>query len=161
MGSSDRLEYILSTIMTHQHHAICNSSTTNMQTEFPSNRISFAFQLFKDIKYQNLTTPIINNDEHLNTYFGYDRLRRTIENMCSMLDKCKQCSKQLAAEIKHAKHQYWIDHKDQLMKKRWQLQTAEHEREGKRKYFNRCYNMPVDELSCPSGKTYSACGLCL
>ena len=103
-----------------------------------------------------------NDDAHIKSDFGYTRLGERLKTCVKCRAQSKQYQKDNPEKMKQLKHQYWIDHIDDINKTRQQLQAEAEASEGKIKYCNRCYkNKPFDEYVCPNGKTYNACYACL
>ena len=114
------------------------------------------------IKCSRCKCKYINDDAHIQSDFGYNRLNERYKNCVKCRTANRKYNKDNAETIKDALHQYWIDNKDEIMKKRQQLQAEADESDGKIRYCNRCYkNKPVDEHRCPNGKLYNACYSCL
>ena len=101
-------------------------------------------------------------DESISTDFGYNRLNERYKTCVKCRGGCKQYINNNPEKVKQMKHQYWIDHKDEIAKKRQQLQKEASESNGSIKYCNRCYtNKTADDFMCPNGKSYNACYACL
>ena len=114
------------------------------------------------IKCSRCQMKYINNDDHIKKEFGYNRLNERYKTCIACRENRKQYRKSKAEELKTYKHKYWIDHKDDIKKKREQLMKDADESDGKIKYCNRCYqNKNIDQFVCPNGKIYNACYTCL
>ena len=114
------------------------------------------------IKCSRCKCKYINDDEHIKTDFGYTRLNERNKTCTKCRDKCKAYRQDNAEDINCQRREYWIDNKDEIKKKRQQLQKDADESNGEIKYCNRCYkNQSVDKFLCPNGKTYNSCYVCL
>ena len=112
------------------------------------------------IKCSRCQMKYINNDDHIKKEFGYNRLNERYKTCIACRENRKQYRKSKAEELKTYKHKYWIDHKDDIKKKREQLMKDADESDGRIKYCNRCYqNKNIDQFVCPNGKIYNACCL--
>ena len=116
----------------------------------------------KYIKCSRCKMKYLNSDENISKYFGYNRLNEIYKTCAKCRDNRKQYIKNNPEKVKQISHQYWIDHKNEITKKRQELQKEADKSSGSIKYCNRCYrNKPVDEFMCPNGKSYNACYACL
>ena len=116
----------------------------------------------KYIKCSRCKMKYINSDEIISKDFGYNRLNERYKTCVKCRGDCKQYINNNPEKVKQMKHQYWIDHKDEIAKKRQQLQKEADESDGAIKYCNRCYrNKSTCDFMCPNGKSYNACYACL
>ena len=116
----------------------------------------------KYIKCLRCKCKYLNDDEHIKTDFGHNRLNERFKTCNKCRDKCKVYHQDNAEHLNQQAHKYWIDNKDEIKKKRQQLQKDADENNGEIKYCYRCYkNKKLDEFVCPNGKSYNACYACL
>ena len=103
-----------------------------------------------------------NDDEYIKNDFGYNRLIERHKTCAKCRCKQKQYCEDNEHKLKTYFHQYWVDNKDEITKKRETLKQAADASEGTILYCNRCYkNKSIDDFVCPNGKTYDACYGCL
>ena len=116
----------------------------------------------KYIKCSRCKCKYINDDNHIKTDFGYNRLNERYKTCLTCRDRHKQYVSNNKEQIKDIKHAYWINHKDEIHNKREELKKLAEESNGTSYYCNRCYQIKLfDDFVCPNGKTYNACYKCL